>query len=100
MQTALFLSMDTPGKMQPQVEVRAMNSLLCSLNVVALVTLATLHFVGDGNGQREQLSIQSQPQVTQHSPRLAIQTAPSTSRAVLANDSQMTTPETTQRWVF
>lgn len=77
-----------------------MNRLLCSLNVVALVTLATFHFMGDGNGQSEQLGIESQPRMTQQSSRLAVQTAPSTSAAILANDREMTTPATIQRWVF
>ncbi len=77
-----------------------MNRLLCSLNVVALVTLATFHFMGDGSSQSEQVSVQSQPHFIQQVPRLAIQTAPSASSAMLANDSEVTTPETTQRWVF
>lgn len=77
-----------------------MNRLLCSLNVVALVTLATLHFMGDGNPQSAQLNVQPLPHLTQRAPRLAIQTAPPASSAMLANDSEPVTNETTQRWVF
>lgn len=78
-----------------------MNRLLCSLNVVALVTLATFHFMGDSNNQSAQVSVQPQPHLVQQAPRMAIQTIPSmTSSAMLANDSEATTPETTQRWVF
>jgi hypothetical protein len=74
-----------------------MNMLLCALNVAALATLATLHFSG-ADERSEQVIVQSQPHLIQPATRLALRTAPAS--ALLANDSEMTTPESTQRWVF
>lgn len=77
-----------------------MNRLLYSLNVVALVTLATFHFMSDGNPQSAQFNVQPLPHMTQQAPHLASQTAPPASSAMLANDSEIATNGTTQRWVF
>lgn len=98
MQTALFILVDTPPqKIQHEAEVLEMNMLLCALNVAALATLATLHFSGTDD-RSEQVIVQSQPHLTQPATRLALRTAPAST--LLANDSEKTTPGTTQRWVF
>jgi hypothetical protein len=74
-----------------------MNTFLCALNVAALATLATLHFSG-ADERSEQVIVQSQPHLMQPATRLALRTTPAST--VLANDSEVTTPDTTPRWVF